>query len=260
MLFSGELSEWSDVCSGVPQGSILGPLLFSIFVNDLPSVLTRSTVMMYADDTTVYFSDHNATKVQEVLNEELATLSSWIAINGLKMNIKKTQVMILSRKSRENEAESLQISIDNEVIANCDEVKYLGVFVDKQLRWRSHIEKVRKKCISALAVLYKIKGSLPSKLRYILYQSLVQPHLDYCAVVWAECCKDDVSKLEKVQKRGMRLILDERWDCPSSVLRSRLGWSTLVNRRRMLRAAYTRRCLQGHGPTYMKNMFKQMRT
>ena len=124
-----------------------------------------------------------------------------------------------------------------------DEIKYLGVIVDKDLSWRSHIEKVRKKCLSALAVLHKIKGSLPPKLRSVLYQSMVLPHLDYCAVVWAECCKDDATKLERIHKSGMRLILNEGWNCLSSVMRSRLGWTSLANWRRTMRAAYIRRCM-----------------
>ena len=144
--------------------------------------------------------------------EGLGNLSSWIAANGLKRNIRKTQVMTLSRKGKEKEAGRLQVSIDKEVLAKCDEIKYLGVIVHKHLSWRSHIEKVRKKCLSALTVLHKIKGSLPPKLRSVLYQSMVLPHLDYCAVVWVEFCRDDATKLERIQKSGMRLIFNEEWN------------------------------------------------
>ena len=209
VVFGRAESDWTVACTGVSQGSILGPLLFSIFINDLPATLSRSTVMMYADDTTVYFSYSDAEKVQKVLTEDLGNLSSWIAANGLKMSVKKTQVMMLSRKGREKEAGRLQVSIDNEVFAKCDEIKYLGVIVDNHLTWRSHIEEVRKKCLSALAVLRKLKGSLPPKLRNVLYQLMVLLHLDYCAVVWAECCKDDATKLERIQKSGMWFILNE---------------------------------------------------
>ena len=86
--------------------------------------------------------------------------------------------------------------------------------------------------------------------------SMGLPHLDYCAVVWAECCKDDATKLERIQKTGMWLILNEGWNCPSSVMISRLGWTSLASRRRMMRAAYIRRCMQRLGPGYMRNMLK----
>ena len=97
--------------------------------------------------------------------------------------------------------------------------------------------------------------SLPFKLRNVLYQSMVQPHLDYCWVVWAECCKQDASRLESIQNNGIQLILNERWDCPSSEMRSKLGWTTLANRKKLLRAKYTRRCLCGQGPKYTQCMF-----
>ena len=91
---------------------------------------------MYADDTTVYYSDLNNTKVQQVLMEEL---SSWIFKNG-KMNLRKTHFMCLSRKGQEKEAMNLEVSVDNQVLERCDHVKYLGVINDRQLNWKKHIE------------------------------------------------------------------------------------------------------------------------
>ena len=87
----------------------------------------------------------------------------------------------------------------------------------------AHLVSPEEVSLSALALLYSVKGALPSKLRALLYRSTVLPHLDYCAVVWAECCKDDANKLERIQNRGMRLILDEGYDHPSASMRSRLA-------------------------------------
>ena len=82
----------------------------------------------------------------------------------------------------------------------CDQVKYLGVIVDKQLNWKRHIEQVRNKCLSGLAILCKVRRALPPKLKSLLYLTIVQPYLDYCSVVWMEYCKHDAIKLERVQK------------------------------------------------------------
>ena len=95
--------------------------------------------------------------------------------------------------------------VDNQVLERCNHIKYLGVIIDKQPNWRKYIESVQRTCLSALALLYRVKGDLPSKLRALLYQSTVLPHLDYCAVVWAECFRDDANKLDRIQKRGMKL-------------------------------------------------------
>ena len=95
------MSEWVDMHMGVPQGPILGPLLISIFVNDLPGGLLRSEVMLYADDTTVYFTDSSAQRVEEVLIEDLGRLASWIVQNGLRINLRKAQFRSMSRRCRE---------------------------------------------------------------------------------------------------------------------------------------------------------------
>ena len=98
-----EESLWFDLHSGVPQGSILGPILFSLFVNDLPVSLTRSEVMLYPDDTTIYLSDSNTLSLKECLSQDLVALSTWIADNGLTMNTQKTQFIVLSKRGRDKE-------------------------------------------------------------------------------------------------------------------------------------------------------------
>ena len=150
------------------------------------------------------------------------------------MNLRKTQFMCLSRKGREKEvkeAMNLEVLVDNQVLERHDDAK----------------------CLSALAVLYRVKRTLPPKLKKLLYQSIMLPHLDYCAVVWTECSRD-ATKLERVQKKGMRLILEEDYDCPSANMRLRLGWMTHHNRRRMLRTVCSRRCLRGMGSNFMERI------
>ena len=254
--YGDEMSEWVNVRMGVPQGSILGPLLFTIFVNDLPAALSRSKVMLYADETTVYFADPSAQRVEEVLTEDLGRLSCWIAQNGLRMNLQKTQFLSMSRRCREEEAKRLQVMVNEEALEMSEEVKYLGVTIDRQLSWRKHVDGIQKKCFSMLGLLFRVRRALPTELTKRLYLALVQPHLVYCAVVWAECSQVDARKLDSVQRRGMRMILDEKWDCSSAAMRSRLGWMTPVNRRRMMRMIVLRRCLSGRCPTYLRNLLR----
>ena len=88
--------------------------------------------------------------------------------------------------------------------------------VDKQLSWRKHVDSVQRICFSMLSLLFRVRRVLPSELRKRLYLALVQPHLDYCAMVWAECSQVDARKLGSVQRRGMRMILGEKQDCSSA--------------------------------------------
>ena len=113
---------------------------------------------------------------------------------------------------------------------------------------------MRRKCLRGLAQLYRVKKALLIRLRKLLYQTLILPHLDYCAVVWAECSKADEDKVERLQNRGMRLILDKRRDYPSKDLKAALSWMTLKQRRKMLRSRVVKWCLSGECPLYLKEM------
>ena len=115
-------SQWAEIHAGVPQGSILGPILISMFINDLSTVLTRSKVMLYADDTTIYCSDVDVSRLNETITNDLVALSAWIERNGLSMNMEKTQFMSLNRRGREKEVENLQIVVNDEVLVRCDKV------------------------------------------------------------------------------------------------------------------------------------------
>ena len=111
----------------------------------------------------------------------------------------------------------MQIVVKDEVLVRCDKVQFLGVTVNRQVNWKDHSEDVRRKCLRGLAQLHRVKEALPIWLRKLLYQTLILPHLDYCAVVWAECSKADEDKVERLQNRGMWLILDKRRDYPSKI-------------------------------------------
>ena len=233
VLYGRQTSDWSNVLSGVPQGSTLGPILFSLYVNDLPLCLNACKIMLYADDITVYYYNHSIDKVKDVLSKDLAHLASWLVHNNLQLNLNKTKLMCFSRKGRKSEANNLDICISNTTLEKCEEVKFLGVIVDRNLTWESHIQLVRRKCLFGLFTLRRVRKYLSTNLLKLLYQSFIQSHLDYCSTVWAECHKSDLMKLKQLQTSGMRLILNEQWTCPSTDMRSRLGWLSIENKLKM---------------------------
>ena len=249
-------SDWIDVHKGVPQGSVLGPLLFILYVNDLPRVLEACTIKQYADDTTVSHTAVSASDLELSLNRDMESITKWMDKNRLKLNAKKTQLLLLGRRFRAHELESVKVIMNGEQLIRSRMVKYLGVWIDDGLTWRRHIEMVRKKCFSGLSNLRRFSGVLPSALKKKVYNALVLPHLDYCSVVWQECVKELQLKVERIQNYGIRLILSKPPLTPSADLRKALGWLPLTDRRRLSRLALVHRCINSKGPEYMSEIFK----
>ena len=187
VVMNGVPSQWAEISTGVPQGSILGPLLFVIFVNDLPSVVEECTVNLYADDTALYSVHSDPGELSRRVQEDLQRVAEWITRNGLRMNVNKTQLLVLNRKGKQSIADSVQVSVGDSKLQKQDCVKYLGVSIDKDLSWKTHIEQIRAQCMAKLAAIRRAGSYLPCHVRKLLYQSFVLPHLDYCSVVWNSC-------------------------------------------------------------------------
>jgi len=154
----------------VPQGSILGSLLFISFANDLPSSVNHSQVSLYADDTTVYFAHRDPSVVMNMLNEDLTTVAQWIENNELKLNVSKTNLLVLSPRRVKA---GLSISINGESVRQQQHVKYLGVTVDKELNFKTHIANIRRRCFAGLAILRRNMKFLPSNSRKMLYKAFI---------------------------------------------------------------------------------------
>ena len=255
VVLEGQSADWSEVTRGVPQGTILGPLLFIIFVNDLPDVVQHSTINLYADDTTIYMTDRDPLIVGEKLSADLQRVAAWIGSNGLKMNITKTQAMVLSRKRRRSQEEAVRICLDGQPISKQKEVNYLGVVMDQNLSWVQHVEKVRRRSLAGLATIRRASAYLPSSTRRLLYNALVLPHLDYCSTVWHSCSKASSDRVERVQNYAMRIILKKPPRTSSEALCNDLGWTTLHVRRHKAMLYQVHRCLHKRAPTYLCNKF-----
>ena len=249
-------SAWSDIRRGVPQGSILGPLLFTIYVNDLPQAVVQSKVRQYADDTTMYCASDSSAALSGGLSADLARVADWVEQNGLKLNEAKTQMLLLSRRRRAKELEDVVVTLRGQEVTRSDKVKYLGVWIDEGLTWSDHIEVVRKKCFGGLAKLRRLRDSLPEATKKNIYNALILPYLDYCCVVWQECSKTLQRSIERIQNYGMRLICSKPPRTPSEELRSRMNWMPLTNRREMFRLTLVHRAVHNQAPTYMTELFR----
>ena len=180
--FCSKLSEPGPVVVGVPQGSILGPLLFSIYINDLPRAVSFCNVDQYADDTLISYSNPSFSILEARLQNDVNSIVNWLIANKFWINVSKTEAMVVGSRQRVGN-QHLSVVIDNKPIRNVYVAKYLGVQIDQCLTWRNHVDYVLSK---ARRKWYCIKHLqwMSSYLFGLLYQVFIIPLFDYCDVVW----------------------------------------------------------------------------
>ena len=189
---------------GVPQGSILGPLLFLVYVNDLANTSKDLSFVLFADDTTVYISKSSVNEAVTAINAELIPIVNWFDANKLTLNIDKTQLMILSRKHEKKSDHP--VLLRGQPIAQISEAKFLGVIVDQHLNWKSHITMVAQKLSKSCGLIYRIRKNLNLESKILIYYSLIQPYLTYCINVWSSTYKTNLRSVTIAQKRAMRAL------------------------------------------------------
>ena len=209
------LSDPSEVIYGVPQGSILGPLLFLLFINDLPLFLQNNStfVDLYADDTTVYYIDQDKSALERHLQSSLDSLQKWCRQNGMVLNTEKTKVMlIMSRQKRTifgNTTLNLQHNDIDICMTSCD--KILGIHVDHNLNWHNHFKFLSKKISSYLWLLSKIRTYVSIDHRLLFYNAYIKPHFDYCSMIWSNSSNVNINKVTKLQRRACKIILGHEY-------------------------------------------------
>jgi hypothetical protein len=192
--YNGITSSLMDTTCGVPQGSVLGTLLFIIYTNDLPNALTYSQCILFADDTTVYLSSKNIPDLYNKINLDLETVSDWFRANKLTLNINKTNYMIFT-KSVNTHSQCKTIKLGPESINRVPHVKFLGIIIDEHLDWHCHIDHCKRKMSSGMYALNSLKNTLYSKQLKTLYYSLIHPYLTYGIILWGAANKTHFNKL-----------------------------------------------------------------
>ena len=210
----GYCSSLKPVKSGVPQGSILGPILFLLFINDLPSVVNHSVVDIYADDTTLSCSsdvDGAPTSISVALQQDLDDISNWSPNNKMIINTKKTKSFLITGKRSGDKLAAQTLTVRTNVNAIIEQVtsqKLLGVIIDQELAFDKHIDELLKKLGQRLGVIRKIKRFLPLDQRKQYYNTMVKQVMMYSASIWGSCSPENFVRILKLQKCAARVILD----------------------------------------------------
>ncbi len=180
----GVLSDALPKSNGMPQGSILGPLLFILFINDLPKCITNCTISLYADDTVLLFSAKISEEIRVNIQEDLDRAIKLFKENRLHLNVKKTKWSLLGTYQKINKAVDITINVGNSPLEQVSEYKYLGMWIDKNLNWNYHVDKMCSKLSRRHRILRRVKFNLPKETLYMLYNSIVLLLFDYGDVVY----------------------------------------------------------------------------
>ena len=204
--YNGTQSTKLNIKTGVPQGSILGPLLFLLYINDIAYVSPHLHLILFADDTNIFGQHKNLQQLITMLNDELLCLSKWFAANRLSLNIKKTNYIIFSSSRKKIPTNLPNLNINGNVIERVRYAKFLGIYIDDHLDWSEHIQQITSKVAKNVGIIRKVRHILSTKLITALYNSLVLPYLNYCNMIWISASQYRLCKLTVLQKRIVRLI------------------------------------------------------
>ena len=178
---------------GVPQGSIWGPLLFNLYVNDLPCHVNKNQakIGLYADETAIFAKNKEVGQIAQVPTEEMKKVAIWLTKTKLNLNVKKTKVMLFGSSIKiSKNTDNFKVKINNDVLDQVNSFKYLGVYLDPTLSWKGHLTHVRNSVNRKIGLLYRTRSFLKGDTLNTIYQSVVLPSLEYCDVVWGNAAKN----------------------------------------------------------------------
>ena len=242
--FKNYTSTEQSVTAGVPQGSIIGPLLFLCFTNDLYQIFEDCKIVSYADDTQILVYSNQPNKLITTIRQTILKAQSWYAQNSMQNNIEKTELLIINPKNNLNKTKfTLKENGKKITIKPASNIKVLGIKIDENLNWTTQTNAVKKNALNSIRHLHRINHLLPMKLRIQLYNSLVTPHFDYADIIWGGCGSVNSKKLQITQNFAVRSITGSKKRDSASASFQKLKFLNLQQRRNVHEAVFTNKSL-----------------
>ena len=259
VLANGHYSSEGLVLHGVPQGSVLGPLLFSIFINDIPLCISNNDTKceLFADDGTIHTQSKTIVDANNRLSKSLKEVNDWCKDNRMVINPSKTESMVVSTKKKNHtDPLELNLTLEEVPIKQVSQHRHLGVIIDDQLRWQAHINHVCKNVSRNLFLLSKLKHITTTSTKKMFYNAHVKPHIDYCSTVWDGAAQVHMRKLNSLHRRAGKIIL------PNSNLTTdekfqRLKLLPLSNHLKFNKGVFMFKVWRETHPTYINDTFQK---
>ena len=251
VVLPGAASSWKNIKAGVPQGSILGPLLFLIYINDIVEDI-HSCIRLFADDTSLYIIVDNPLQAADTLNADLAKIHSWASKWLVSFNPSKSESIIFSRKH--NRPFHPPLNMDQQAINEVTSHKHLGLIFSNDCNWHEHIDYVKTKAWFRINIMRKLKFQLDRKSLETIYISFIRPLLEYANVVWDNCTQYESNELEKIQNEAARIVTGATKLVSLHSLYTETGWESLTSRREKHKLTLYYKMQNGMTPEYLSSL------
>ena len=206
-------SDWYEIIRGLPQGSILGPLLFNIFINDLFLFIEKTKICNFADGNTIYSCNNNLQTILKNLKHDMGNVLKWFKVNSMKANPKKFQFMILGKSTRQ----TIILNINNIKIRESQNVELLGLTIDNRLTFKDHINMLCRRASYKLHALRRIRKYLTLEKSKLLYNAFINNQFSYASIIWMFCRKQDYLEVEKNHYKALKIVYNSN-ECYEELL------------------------------------------
>jgi hypothetical protein len=256
-MFDSVKSDNEKITCGVPQGSILGPLFFLLYVNDIVKASQEVLTILFADDTNIFKAGKNIDMMINSMNKELDNIVKWLRANKLSLNVKKTHYVIF-KPGRTIVTPNANICINNQIVQQEMSTTFLGVVLDSKLSWGLHIQKIKIKMSKNIGITGKAKRILNRHTLLTLYYSFIYPYISYCIEVWGTAAKTYTDSILKLQKLCCRIITGSKRLTPSEPLFKCLKMLKLCDIYEYSAMLFMFKYHHGLLPNIMNDIFKKM--
>ena len=254
---NGHTSEELFVTHGVPQGSGLGPLLFLIYINDLPNVSKCLTFFLFADDTNIYYESSDLLSIQKVVNRELRKVRKWLEANRLALNIEKTN-FVLFHSNKRKVTLPIFLKIGRRKIKEENYVRFLGVLLDSTLSWKYHMSELSKKLARTVGLFYKIRHYAPRDTLVLLYHAIFASFLTYGVSTWGLTYPSLLEPVAILQKKIMRSITFNENTAPSTPIFDTLQILKFNDVILLQITSFVYECVNNLAPVYFRDFFRSI--